>query len=39
MRVERDVIYIILASLLLMVAIPWAAGMLSEEIFFDWPYF
>ncbi len=39
MRVERDVIYIILASLLLMVAIPWAAGMLSEEIFFEWPFF
>ena len=39
MRVERDVIYIILASLLLMVAIPWTAGMLSEDIFFEWPFF
>ncbi len=39
MRVERDVIYIIFASLLLMVAIPWTAGMLSEDIFFEWPFF
>ena len=39
MRVERDVIYIILASLLLMVAIPWSAGILSEDIFFEWPFF
>ena len=39
MRLERDVIYIILASLLLMVAIPWSAGMLSEDIFFEWPFF
>ncbi|WP_335340052.1 MULTISPECIES: branched-chain amino acid ABC transporter permease [Sedimenticola] len=39
MRLERDVIYIILASLLLMVAIPWMAGTLSEDIFFEWPFF
>jgi branched-chain amino acid transport system permease protein len=39
MRVERDVIYIIFASLLLMVIIPWSAGMLSEDIFFEWPFF
>jgi branched-chain amino acid transport system permease protein len=39
MRLERDVFYIILASLLLMVAIPWTAGLLSEEIFFEWPFF
>jgi len=39
MRVERDVIYIILASLLLMVAIPWSVGTLSEDIFFEWPFF
>ncbi|WP_428608941.1 branched-chain amino acid ABC transporter permease [Sedimenticola sp.] len=39
MRLERDVIYIILASLLLMVVIPWTAGKLSEDIFFEWPFF
>jgi len=39
MRVERDVIYIILAFMSLMVIIPWSAGQLSEEIFFEWPFF
>jgi branched-chain amino acid transport system permease protein len=39
MRVERDVIYIILASMGLMVIIPWMAGQMSEEIFFEWPFF
>jgi branched-chain amino acid transport system permease protein len=39
MHVERNVIYIILASLGLMVIIPWMAGQLSEDIFFEWPFF
>ena len=39
MRIERDVIYIFMATLFLMVAIPWAAGQLSDEILFEWPFF
>ena len=40
MRIERDVIYIFIATLLLMVAIPWAAAKLApDEIFFEWPFF
>lgn len=38
-RIDTDVIFIILASLLLMVIIPWTAGQLSEDIFFEWPFF
>jgi branched-chain amino acid transport system permease protein len=39
MRIEKDVIYIFIATLLLMVAIPWAVGQVSESIFFEWPFF
>jgi len=39
MRIEKDVIYIFIATLFLMVAIPWAVGQMSEEIFFEWPFF
>ncbi len=39
MRIERDVIYIFIATLLLMVIIPWIAGQLSDDIFFEWPFF
>ena len=39
MRIERDVFLIIMAALMLMVIIPWSAGQLSEEIFFEWPFF
>lgn len=39
MKLERDVFYIILASVLLMVFIPWLAGQLSEDILFEWPFF
>ncbi len=39
MKLELDVLYIILAAMVLMVLIPWTAGQLSEEIFFEWPFF
>ena len=39
MRIERDVIYIIIVTLFLMVAIPWTMGQISEDIFFEWPFF
>lgn len=39
MQIERNVIYIILASLGLMVIIPWMAGQMSEDIFFEWAFF
>jgi len=39
MRIERDIIYIILAFIVLMVVVPWTAGQLSDQIFFNWPFF
>jgi len=39
MRIERDVIYIFMATLFFMVAIPWAAGQMFDEILFEWPFF
>ena len=39
MRIERDIIYIILGFIVLMVVVPWTAGQLSDQIFFNWPFF
>ncbi len=39
MSIERNVLFIISACLFLMVLIPWTAGQLSEDIFFEWPFF
>jgi branched-chain amino acid transport system permease protein len=39
MRIERDIIYIILGFIVMMVVVPWAAGQLSDQIFFNWPFF
>jgi branched-chain amino acid transport system permease protein len=39
MRIERDIIYIILGFIVLMVVVPWTAGQLSDQVFFNWPFF
>ena len=39
MSIERNVIYILLSTIFLMVLIPWSAGQLSPDIFFEWPFF
>ena len=39
MRIERDIIYFILRFIVLMVVVPWTAGQLSDQIFFNWPFF
>jgi branched-chain amino acid transport system permease protein len=39
MHIERNVIFILLATVFLFIALPWTAGQLSEDIFFEWPFF
>jgi len=39
MGIERNVIFIFIATIVLMVAIPWSMGQISEDIFFEWPFF
>lgn len=39
MKVERSVYTTILSMAVLLTFLPWLAGILSEEIFFEWPFF
>lgn len=39
MKVERSVYTTILSMAVLLTFLPWVAGELSEEIFFEWPFF
>lgn len=39
MRVERSVYITITVIAALMTVLPWVAGQLSEDIFFEWPFF
>ena len=39
MKVERSVITTIAAMAALMTFLPWLAGLLSEDVFFEWPFF
>ncbi len=39
MGIERNVIFIFITTLVLMVLIPWSMGQVSEDIFFEWPFF
>ena len=39
MRIERDVIAIILAAFGLMTLAPWVAGQALDNVFFTWPFF
>lgn len=39
MKVERSVYTTILSMAVLLTFLPWLAGILSEDIFFEWPFF
>lgn len=39
MHVERSVLTTIGAMLVIMTALPWFVGQVSEDVFFEWPFF